>query len=615
MPVRPLSPELAEKARNELNETDENKMVDSLQHLKDWLAKQPYLKARTDDQWLAAFLRGCKFSLERTKQKIDLFYTLKKTAPELTPLKYKDPKFSEILDLGVSIVLPKTSNPAEPRILLMRPGLYDPNKYSLGDVMSVGAVIQNIMLMDDDNFVVAGGISIIDLQGCTMAHFAQMNPMLMKKMTVAFQEAAPVRMKGVHYLNTPPGFETIFNFIKGFLNEKNKKRLYVHNTDFESLYKYLPKEVLPTEYGGNAGTAREFTENTKKKILEYSAWLDEEHLYGTEESKRPGKPKTAEELFGVEGSFRQLQKVIMIRELSPDLAHIAKTELNEDPKQTPEDIKHLREWIMKQTHLKARTDHQWLVAMLRGCKFSLERVKEKLDLYYTLRTTSPEVTLRLKPTQPTFINFLRLGTCIILPKATTGLHPRVILIRAGRYDPEKNSVADIMCILYYMVQILVMEDDSATVIGTKIVVDYEGTTLNHLVQANVTLLRKIVAVSQDSLPLRLKGSHHLNVPSGIETIFKLVSAFISEKAKQRLKIHKSADELFEHIPKDVMPPEYGGNGATVAENIEYWITKIREYKSWMEVEERLGTDESRRLGSLPSDEAGDKGSFRQLNID
>ncbi|XP_045535899.1 uncharacterized protein LOC106711727 [Papilio machaon] len=307
MPVRPLSPELAEKARNELNETDENKMVDSLQHLKDWLAKQPYLKARTDDQWLAAFLRGCKFSLERTKQKIDLFYTLKKTAPELTPLNYKDPKFSEILDLGVSIVLPKTSNPAEPRILLMRPGLYDPNKYSLGDVMSVGAVIQNIMLMDDDNFVVAGGISIIDLQGCTMAHFAQMNPMLMKKMTVAFQEAAPVRMKGVHYLNTPPGFETIFNFIKGFLNEKNKKRLYVHNTDFESLYKYLPKEVLPTEYGGNAGTAREFTENTKKKILEYSAWLDEEHLYGTEESKRPGKPKTAEELFGVEGSFRQLQ--------------------------------------------------------------------------------------------------------------------------------------------------------------------------------------------------------------------------------------------------------------------------------------------------------------------
>lgn len=43
------------------------------------------------------------------------------------------------------------------------------------------------MLMDDDNFVVAGGVSIMDLQGATMAHFTQMNPVLMKKVSVAFQ--------------------------------------------------------------------------------------------------------------------------------------------------------------------------------------------------------------------------------------------------------------------------------------------------------------------------------------------------------------------------------------------------------------------------------------------
>lgn len=43
-----------------------------------------------------------------------------------------------------------------------------------------------------------------------------------------------------------------------------------------------------------------------------------------------------------------------------------------------------------------------------------------------------------------------------------------------------------------------MEDDAASVLGTKIVVDYDGCTLNHLVQANPTLLRKIVAVSQVS---------------------------------------------------------------------------------------------------------------------
>jgi hypothetical protein len=31
-----------------------------------------------------------------------------------------------------------------------------------------------------------------------------------------------------------------------------------------------------------------------------------------------------------------------------------------------------------------------LIAFLRGCKFSLERTKEKLDMYYTMRTALPE---------------------------------------------------------------------------------------------------------------------------------------------------------------------------------------------------------------------------------
>ncbi|KPI93909.1 Clavesin-2 [Papilio xuthus] len=280
MTLRPLSSELAEKARLELNE-DPNRINDDLHHIKDWLTKQPHLRARTDDQWLIAFLRGCKYSLERTKEKLDLYYSVRNTAPEFYRIKHTDPLFNEILDLGSTVILPKVASPDAPRVTI-------------------------ILLMDDDNMVVAGNQFILDLDKVTMSHFLQMTPMTMKKMVVASQDALPLRMKGTHYLNTPTGFETVFNAMKSLLSAKNQSRLYVHNKNYEEMYKYIPKEILPSEYGGDGGTIKEITDYWKKKVEEYSDFLEADYQYGTDETKRRGKPKTAEDMFGLEGSFRQL---------------------------------------------------------------------------------------------------------------------------------------------------------------------------------------------------------------------------------------------------------------------------------------------------------------------
>lgn len=79
--IRPLSPELQENAIKILNEVPE-RLDDDIAALRTWIKQQPHLKARTDDQFLVNFLRGCKFSLERTKSKIDRFYTLRTKYPE-----------------------------------------------------------------------------------------------------------------------------------------------------------------------------------------------------------------------------------------------------------------------------------------------------------------------------------------------------------------------------------------------------------------------------------------------------------------------------------------------------------------------------------------------------
>ena len=40
-----------------------------------------------------------------------------------------------------------------------------------------------------------------------------------------------MRPKGLHYINTPQAFDTVFNIFKSFMKEKMKKRVSVQELD------------------------------------------------------------------------------------------------------------------------------------------------------------------------------------------------------------------------------------------------------------------------------------------------------------------------------------------------------------------------------------------------
>ena len=59
------------------------------------------LTSVTDDEFILAFLRGCKFSLEKVKKKIEAWNTLRGMCPEFyTNWDPKDQINSEIIKLG-----------------------------------------------------------------------------------------------------------------------------------------------------------------------------------------------------------------------------------------------------------------------------------------------------------------------------------------------------------------------------------------------------------------------------------------------------------------------------------------------------------------------------------
>lgn len=225
--IRSLSPELHKIAKDELNE-DESQVQKNIEDLRYWILHQPHLKARCDnDQFLLTFLRGAsKHDLQRAKQKIDAFYTVRSGCPELlTDRDVTIERVQEVLRLGVGVPLPTTQTPDGPRILLIRAGAYNANKIGFMETLKVGLMIQDIQFLEDDNLTVAGDVGIIDLANVTAAHFFQISPSMLKKVLLLKQEGSPLRQKGFHFINVPPGFETLANMGRKLLTEKNRSRV------------------------------------------------------------------------------------------------------------------------------------------------------------------------------------------------------------------------------------------------------------------------------------------------------------------------------------------------------------------------------------------------------
>lgn len=75
-----------------------------------------------------------------------------------------------------------------------------------------------------------------------------------------------------------------------------------------SLYSIFPKSILPIECGGESGSVNEIAEHWVKKVIDNRQLLiDSTTKYGVDERKRVGVSNNGGNLFGTEGSFRQLE--------------------------------------------------------------------------------------------------------------------------------------------------------------------------------------------------------------------------------------------------------------------------------------------------------------------
>ncbi|KAF5283351.1 hypothetical protein FQR65_LT13900 [Abscondita terminalis] len=217
------------------------------------------------------------------------------------------PEIQLILEKGVFLPLPKTKNLDGPRVCFIKCSNMT-EEASVQTFCKLFFMVLDILLNEDDNFVVAGMVLIIDYENIPLKVLTQITPGLTKKYLATFEKAYPLRIRNFIGINIFAVVEALYNnFAKAMLSEKLRSRLLlVTSSNIHLVYSKVDKTLFPVEYGGDNGSIQELASEWKRKVESYKDWFFEDSGKIPTDKLEFDKLKSYTEEFGMEGSFRKL---------------------------------------------------------------------------------------------------------------------------------------------------------------------------------------------------------------------------------------------------------------------------------------------------------------------
>ncbi|KAG5333139.1 TTPAL protein, partial [Acromyrmex charruanus] len=297
--IKRISYDEEKKKNPELKDAD-------IQILKDWCMKQPHLPKILDIEYVL-FLHSNYYHIEAAKNTIEEYYTSRTHMPEFfsdrDPLGTK--QLREIFKVTAQMTL---SMPTEEgyKIVYTRLIDYEPSRFIYNDVMKYFSMVVDLWLYTEGT--AKGHVIVIDMTGVTFAHAGRLSPIGIKKYLYYLQEAIPIRLKGLHFINTNAVMDIILSMMKPFMKKELMDVLHIHTSPKDTLGKFMPLEAFPCNVGleGKARPWNEQQEEQLKRLEHHREWfLQDEVTSRVNEALRIGKSKTID-MFGVEGSFKKL---------------------------------------------------------------------------------------------------------------------------------------------------------------------------------------------------------------------------------------------------------------------------------------------------------------------
>lgn len=272
--------------------------------LQQWMQQQPHMPNFSELD-VIFFFHACNYSMELTKRTIETYLSVRTHCPEFFhDLDVERTELKRTMSTVAIIPLEKAT-PEGNRVIFGRLADTDTSKFNFSDILKLYCMVFDSWMAEEG--IEKGHIIVMDLKGVTLGHVARLGLVAMKKFLFYLQEAAPIRLVGFHFINTVSFVDKILALMNPFMKKELQQMIQLHS-NMETFYKSVPRDILPSDYGGLQVTSNEMKDKIYKKLVSKRQFMMEfEKSRLINEKLRPGKPKSASDLFGVEGNFKKLE--------------------------------------------------------------------------------------------------------------------------------------------------------------------------------------------------------------------------------------------------------------------------------------------------------------------
>ncbi|CAK1542166.1 unnamed protein product [Leptosia nina] len=226
----------------------DEKATQYIQEMRTWLNAQPYLpKDNIDDIFLLRFVHSCYYDIDKAKIAMEFFFTLRLACPEL--LNNRDPLSPEMQKVMEIVNLGQIATPEDECVWFWQ--LNDPGLEFYDYLLDA----KFFMLSTDSYFLAKktlpkADIVVLDVKDLSLKFLTKFNISVARKLAKYQEGAIPIRLKQVHLINASSAMDKIFGLMKPFLKKELTDLVHFHTAKSDTLYKYVPKENLPADYGG-----------------------------------------------------------------------------------------------------------------------------------------------------------------------------------------------------------------------------------------------------------------------------------------------------------------------------------------------------------------------------